>query len=76
MRRCKIRFVLPGWADIDIPVNAEPAEDLLHSLAKGRAPTWLENLIMESINIEDIEIEEVRYITEPDPEEELNFDME
>ena len=77
MQRCKVRFSLPGRVEIKIQAGEEEtAEDLLSSLAEGKAPTWLEDLIFNSLRIEDIDIEDVRILGDhPDLEEPLDFDF-
>jgi len=76
MQRCKIRFFLPGRVEIQVQAGEEETvDDLLKSLTDGKAPTWLEELILGSVRIEDIEIEEARILGDhPDLEEPLDFD--
>jgi len=78
MQRCKIKFCLTGKTEIKVQSGEEDTLDvLIEELEEGRAPSWLEQMLVNGINWEDIELEEVKILGgEPGAEEELDFDTD
>jgi hypothetical protein len=76
MQRCRIRFSLSGEVKFNVQVGEEAtADELIQSLADGCPPAWLEHLVMESLAISEIELDDVSITgDEPMLGEELDFD--
>jgi hypothetical protein len=75
MYKCRVYFQLPGKIEFQLQSGEEEtAEELVESLASGRAPTWLETLVMDSLSLENIEIESIKIRGhEPELGEELDL---
>jgi len=76
MQRCKVVLSIPCKIEFLVrDGEEETAEELIERLQEGDLPIWMEELILRSLKLDELEVIDTKILGQaPGPEEELNFD--